>query len=160
MDEIEVSLLNCPSRSFQSPWQSKSWFVITETGSTKHRQHAWFDQWKDALSKNKIMSKPCSNHFGLPQGSKLGSILLNIFINDNIKINSCQELKLVLYIYADEVQLLCSSSLQPVKITCRDKPKRQCKIGTVKIIWMWIQTKLDVLFLQHPNSTNVLKRFN
>ena len=65
------------------------------------------------------MSEAKSNLYGVPQGSILGPILFNIFINDISKINSLPEITTSSTIYADDVQLLFSDSpnnLEQLKI--------------------------------------------
>ena len=65
--------------------------------------------------------------YGVPQGTILGPILFIIFINDIPKINSLPEITTSTTIYADDVQLLFSgtlNNLEQLKIyACRDKPK-------------------------------------
>ena len=56
------------------------------------------------------MSEAKSNLHGVPQGSILGTILFNIFINDIPKINSLPEITTSTTINADDVQLLFSGS--------------------------------------------------
>ena len=68
---------------------------------------------------DKIMSESQSNVYGEPQGSILGPILFNIFINDIPKINKLPEITTSTTIYADDVQLLFSGSpnnLEEIKI--------------------------------------------
>ena len=60
-----------------------------------------------SVQRDKIMSKAKSNLYGVHQGSMLGPILFNIFINDIPKINSLPEITTSTTIYADDVQL-CS----------------------------------------------------
>ena len=57
------------------------------------------------------MSEAKSNLYGEHQWSILGPILFNIFINDISKINSLPEIPTSTTIYADNVQLLFSGSL-------------------------------------------------
>ena len=61
------------------------------------------------------MSDVKSNLYGVPQGSILGPILFNIFINDIPDINSLPEITTSTTIYADDVQLL-SNKLEQLKI--------------------------------------------
>ena len=56
------------------------------------------------------MSEAKSNLYGVPQGSTLGTIIFNIFINDIPKINSLLEITISTTIYADDIQLLFSGS--------------------------------------------------
>ena len=56
------------------------------------------------------MSEAKFNFYGVPQGSILGSILFNIFINDIPKINSLPEITTITTSYADDVQLLFSGT--------------------------------------------------
>ena len=68
---------------------------------------------------DKIMSEAKSNLYGVPQGSILGPILFNIFINDIPKLNSLPEITTSTTIYADDVQLLFSglpNNLDQLKI--------------------------------------------
>ena len=68
---------------------------------------------------DKIMSDAKSNSYGVPQGSILGLILFNIFINDIPKIHKLPEITTSSTIYADDVQLLFSgtpNNLQQLKI--------------------------------------------
>ena len=59
---------------------------------------------------DKIPSEAQSNLYGVPQGSILGPILFNIFINDIPKMNSLPEITTSTTIYADDLQLLFSVS--------------------------------------------------
>ena len=52
------------------------------------------------------MSEAKFNLYGVPQGSILGPILFNIFINGIPKINSLPEITTSTTNYADDVQLL------------------------------------------------------
>ena len=76
--------------------------------------------WRDTFSKiDKITSEAKSNLYGVPQGSVLGAIFFNIFINYIPKINSLPEITTSTTIYADDVQLLFSGSpnnLEQLKI--------------------------------------------
>ena len=72
-----------------------------------------------SLKINKITSEAQSNLYGVPQGSILGPIFFNIFINDITKINSLPKITTSTIIYADDVQLLFSGSpnnLEQLKI--------------------------------------------
>ena len=59
---------------------------------------------------DKILSGAKSNLYGVPQGSILGPILFNFFINDIPKINSLPEITTNTTIYADDDQLLFNGS--------------------------------------------------
>ena len=66
------------------------------------------------------------NIYGVPQGSILGSILFNIFINDIPKINSSPGITTSTTIYADDVQLLFSgthNNLEQLKIYAETRIK-------------------------------------
>ena len=68
---------------------------------------------------DKIKSEAKSNLYGVPQGSILGPILFNIFINDIPKIISLPEITTSTTIYADDVQLFFSgtpNNLEQLKI--------------------------------------------
>ena len=72
-----------------------------------------------SVKTDKITSEAQSNLYGVPQGSILGQILFNFFINDIPKINSLPEITTSTTIYADDVQLLFSGSpnnLEQLKI--------------------------------------------
>ena len=65
------------------------------------------------------MPEAQSNFYGVPQGSILGPILFNIFINDIPQINTLPEITTSTTIYADDVQLLFSgtpNNLEQLKI--------------------------------------------
>ena len=73
---------------------------------------------------DKIESEAKSDLYGVPQGSILGPILFNIFINDIPKIKSLPEITTSTTIYADDVQLLFSVSpnnLEQLKIYAETK---------------------------------------
>ena len=68
---------------------------------------------------DKIKSEAKSKLYGVPQGTILGPIHFNIFINDIPKINSLPEITTSTATYADDVQLLFSGSpnnLEQLKI--------------------------------------------
>ena len=62
-----------------------------------NRDSTWIESYLNerahSVKINKITFQPCSNIFGVPQGSIFGPILLNIFRNDNIKLNSLPRIK-------------------------------------------------------------------
>ena len=72
------------------------------------------------------MAEAKSNLYGVPQGSILGRILFNIFINDISKINSLPEITTSTTIYADDIQLLFSctpNNLEQLKISAETSIK-------------------------------------
>ena len=105
------------------------------------------------------MSEAKSNLYGVPQGSILGPILFNIFINDIPKINSLPEIITSSTIYADDFQLLFSdtpNNLEQLKIYA------ETSLNTMKECYSENGLKMNSLnafFLQHQISTNELRRF-
>ena len=88
---------------------------------------------------DKITSEAQSNLYEVPQGSILGPICFNIFINDIPKINSLLEITTSTTIYADDVQLLFSGSpnnLEQLKIyaeTSLNTMKEWCSENDLKM---------------------------
>ena len=69
------------------------------------------------------MSEAKTNLYRVPQGSMLGPILFNIFINDIPKINSLPEITTSTTICADDVQLLLSYNIEQLKIYAETSQK-------------------------------------
>ena len=86
--------------------QSKSTNLVTE----QSKDSTWFGSYlhgrTHSVKIDKLMSESKSNLYQVAQGSILGQILFNIFINDFPKINSLPEMTNSSTIYADDVQLL------------------------------------------------------
>ena len=100
---------------------------------------SYLDDKRDSVKIDKIMSEAKSNLYGVPQGSILGSILFNIFINNIPKINSLTEITTSTTIYADDLHLLFSGSpinLEQLKLyaeTSLKTMKEWCSENSLKI---------------------------
>ena len=107
------------------------------------------------------MSEAKSNLYGVPQGSILGPILLNIFINDIPKMNYLPEITTSTTIYEDDVQLLFSGSpnnLEQLKIYAETSLKT-IKEWYIENSLKMNSNKTQCIFLQHQISINGLSRF-
>ena len=108
-----------------------------------------------------MYSEAKSNLYGVPQGSILGPILFNIFINDIPKINSLPEITTSTTIFADDVHLLFSgtpNNLEQLKVYAETSLKTM-KEWSVKMVWKWIQIKLDAFFFATPNFNKRTETF-
>ena len=79
----------------------------------------WFESYlyerTHSVKIYEIMSESKTNSYAVPQGSILGKILFCIFINDIPKINSLPGITTSTTIYADDVQLLFSGTLNSLE---------------------------------------------
>ena len=67
---------------------------------------SYFSERKQSVVINGSVSDPCSIQLGVPQGSILGPLLFNIYINS--LPNATKDAKMILY--ADDAVLLCAAS--------------------------------------------------